>query len=71
VNAWTLERFDKLRRDLAERGLIRDFCTLLADVVSPTGALTLFEAIDLSTPEDWREALRLLGERERRQLDLL
>lgn len=71
MNAWALKEFDELHRELAERGLMRDFCVLLADVVSPGGALTLYEAIDASRPEDWRAALRLLGERGVYQLDLL
>lgn len=71
MNAWTLENFNDLRRDLDARGLLRDFLAVLPDVVSPDGELTLFEAVDLSTPEHWREAQRLLEERADRQLDLL
>lgn len=71
MNAWALENFNALRRELAERELLRDFLAVLPDVVSPDRELTLFEAVDLSTPEHWREAQRLLEERADRQLDLL
>lgn len=71
MNAWLLEKFNDLRRDLGERGLLRDFFPVLGDVVSPGGELTLYEAIDSSTPEDWREALRRLEERAQAQLGLL
>jgi len=59
VNDWTLARFNELRDDLLARGLFLKFCACLRRLVSPGGDLTLFEVLDTSTAEQWREAVAL------------
>ena len=63
MGPWLLSRFDELRRELAAAGTTKQFCEELRALVSPSGELSLYEAIDASNPEQWREALRALESR--------
>jgi hypothetical protein len=69
MNDWLLDKFVPLRRELAERGMMRDFCRALRAAVSPDGSLSLFEAIEASTPEDW-QAARARAEGRTAQMNL-
>ncbi len=60
MNGWTLSRFNTFREELRERGLLEQFWPALRAHFSPAGELSLFEVIDGTTPEQWREVLTLL-----------
>jgi hypothetical protein len=70
MNDWLLSRFEKLRRDLAAAGQIKPFCDELRALVSPDGTLSTYEAIDTSTPDQWREAVERVNWRRDAQLVL-
>lgn len=70
MNGWLLERFDGLRRELAAAGTTKEFCDELRELVSPDGALSLYEAIDASSPAQWRQVRERAEPRGGEQLPL-
>jgi hypothetical protein len=56
MNYWLLHRFNKLRRQMAERGLMNAFCRELRAAASPDGSKSLFEVIEATGPVQWRAA---------------
>lgn len=70
MNDWLLAKFDELRRELAAAGQTKPFCDELRALVSPDGSLSSYEAIDASSPEQWREALERMKARGAAQLAL-
>lgn len=71
MGPWLLSRFDELRRELLEAGTFNPWCDELRALVSPDGALSLYEVIDTSNPEHWRQAVERIARGDEAQRGLM
>lgn len=70
MNSWLLDRFDELRGELLAAGTFKPWCDELRALVSPDGALSLYEVIASSNPEQWRQAVEKIAPGGAAQLGL-